>query len=102
MAALKQKCLLSFTDCQRLKACKLDENTYLEPLDATTYAVRFYYTNIVLIHADGRYTLNNGGYQTPTTKERLNRFSPVTIYQEKRQWYLNDGTPFENGMVVNG
>jgi hypothetical protein len=44
-------------------------------------------------------TLNDGGWQTVTTKSRLNAiaqaFNVSGVYQKKFSWYLDDGTPFE-------
>jgi len=34
--------------------------------------------------------ISNCGWQTTTTKERLNGIPGVNVYQRKGQWYLND------------
>lgn len=34
--------------------------------------------------------VTNAGWQSNTTKERLNGLSGVSIYQKKGQWFLND------------
>lgn len=52
------------------------------------FVIQFHRTNVVTIHADGTYTLNSGGWQTSTTKERINEFSPVRIYQKSFAWYV--------------
>lgn len=69
-----------------------------------TYAIWFHNTAVVLIHADGTYTLQTGGWRTNTTKSRLNEYSPVRVYSFKWDWYvrLADGTEvkFCEGMVV--
>lgn len=38
--------------------------------------------------SDGLY-ICNGGWQTDTTKERLNGLAGVNLWQKKGQWYLN-------------
>ncbi len=38
--------------------------------------------------ADGLY-ITNAGWQSNTTKERLNGLPNVSIYQAKGEWYLN-------------
>lgn len=43
------------------------------------YAVRFHATDVVLIHPDGTYTLNSGGWMTLTTKDRIESSSPARI-----------------------
>jgi hypothetical protein len=46
--------------------------------------------------------LNSGGWQTPTTKERFNRFTPVSIWQHQHVWYLTPGpVPFFDGIIVD-
>lgn len=52
--------------------------------------------------SDGTLRRSSCGWNTSTTKERLNLFSwhegikaPI-IYQRKYKWYINDGEPFED------
>ena len=35
------------------------------------------------------FNITNAGWQSNTTKERLNGLNGVSIYQKKGQWYLN-------------
>jgi hypothetical protein len=64
------------------------------------YAVRLHNTDVVTIHPDGTYTLRTGGWETVTTKDRINRFSPARVYSERGTWgvysrgngyYIRDG-----------
>lgn len=80
---------------------KLERNTYLEPVDADTVAVRLHSTNLILIHSDGRYTLNTGGWRTVTTKARINAYSPARLYSASNIWYVGD-VVYADGIVVNG
>lgn len=71
---------------------------------ATVY--RLHRTDIVVIEPDGTYTLNSGGWRTITTKDRINTFSPVNIFQRKGEWFIglgpfNEGIPFKDGMRVD-
>ena len=78
--------------------------TTIERLDSTTIGIRYHNTIVVRIHADGSYTLDNGGWATSTTKKRINKYAPVQIWQEQFAWYLDlDGQviPFENGLTIN-
>jgi hypothetical protein len=51
--------------------------------------VRLHGTDIVFLKPDGAVTLNSGGWQTPTTKERLNLFlTSYRLVQENHKWYL--------------
>lgn len=80
---------------------KLKNNTYLVRLDSETIGVQLHNTIVVTIHGDGTYTLNSGGWQTVTTKDRINEYSPVRISQRKYQWYVGDeDIPFKDGIRV--
>ena len=81
------------------QAKKLTYNTTLRR-DKDDFVVRLYQTDIVRICEDGTYVLNTGGFYTVTTKERINRYSPVSVYQHKGEWFLRDGTPFKDGVRI--
>ena len=50
----------------------------------------FLHGNIIAEYAaDGALYIRDGGWQTNTTKERLNGLPNVHIYQKDFQWYLN-------------
>ena len=78
---------------------KLANNTYLLK-DGVNFVIRLHETNIVTITPKNHYILNNGGWQTMTTKDRLNKYLPCNIYQEKGLWYLS-GSLYYNGMELN-
>ena len=78
---------------------KVGNNTYLVRGEGCIH-VRLHKTNVVTMYPDNTYRLNSGGWRTATTKQRINRFSPVKIYQHKYQWYLAGGQPFCDGVVV--
>lgn len=75
-----------------------------------------YHNTVVWKRApNGVVTLNNGGYQTVTTKRRMNEAfrqyvaNPWGVFQKKGEWYisryLGDGVrteplPYSNGMQV--
>lgn len=65
------------------------------------YAVRLHKTDVVTIQPDDTYILDTGGWDTVTTKERLNRFSPAWVRSHKGEWQLGDGSPFRDGVVVD-
>ena len=95
---------------------KLKNNTYLEMHPEENYiAVRLHATDVVRYFSDGRVQLNSGGWQTVTTKDRLNEYSPFHVTQRAHKWTLyppmNDlmeganGIKFEDGMhlrEING
>ena len=79
---------------------KLAPNTVLTSKDGC-FAVRFYRTDILTFHPDGRVVFRTGGFRTATTKERLNRYSPVGVWASRKVWYVG-GDVFEEGYVYHG
>ena len=81
----------------------IDRNTVLHRA-GDNIVIRFHNTDVVTISPQNIYTLNNGGWQTITTKERINRYAPVNIWQRDFEWYVNtlEGqVDFYNGMQVD-
>lgn len=87
------------TSAQRERR-KIAHNTYLvrnpgvlrsEP----TLAVYLHETPIVTFLESGAIELNSGGWQTVTTKRRINRYLPagVSLFQERGEWILRDVRP---------
>ena len=80
---------------------KIANNTTARIKPDGSVAFMLYSTDVVTIHDDDSVTLRHGGHKTPTTKERINRYSPVSVHQKNWEWYTNNGTPFEDGMVIH-
>ena len=72
---------------------KLGHNTYLQRRGDDRIAVLYHRTDVVT-YEPGRFMLNTGGWQTVTTKQRINDCSPASVYQRKGDWYFGDDTPF--------
>jgi len=64
-------------------------------------AYRLHDTDIIIENKDKSIILNSGGWKTITTKERINRFTPYTIFQKKGIWYIN-GSMFYDGITLKG
>lgn len=82
---------------------KIGNNTYAEILHDGSVGILLHSTYVVKIHADNTYTLQTGGWQTSTTKDRINQYSPVRVYQRKYEWFVTihgKEYPFMEGMVV--
>jgi hypothetical protein len=79
---------------------KVGNNTYAEILPDGSVGIALHGTTVVRIHPDNSATLNTGGWYTSTTKDRINQYSPVRVYQRKGQWYLESGEEYEDGVVV--
>lgn len=69
-------------------------------------AIVYHSTAVVLIRKDNTYRLCSGGFHTPTTKSRINTYSPARLYQEDYDWRLEvkgrtDSVPFHDGILVD-
>lgn len=77
---------------------KIGNNTYAQIQPDGSVTIRLHSTNVVTIHPGDGVTINSGGWRTNTTKNRINKYSPVGVCQRSHQWYFDDGTEFEDGM----
>jgi len=68
---------------------KVGNNTYLKRRE-DHIAVLLHATDIISYYPDGRIVLNSGGWQTVTTKARMNEhLDDFWVWQEKRIWYVS-------------
>lgn len=75
---------------------KLANNTYAIRYD-DRLAIRLHATDVVTYTKDGKVILDSGGWHTPTTKDRMNNFSPAYISQSAGVWYLGEGLVYQDG-----
>ena len=83
---------------------KIGNNTYAFLKDDNSVEIVLHNTPVVTIREDGTYTLRTGGWNTVTTKDRINLYSPVKVYQRKFNWYVTiNGKEYDfmEGMVVS-
>lgn len=80
---------------------KVGNNTYAEIEYDKSVSIRLHGTTVVRFYPNGLVKLNSGGYHTHTTKKRINQYSPVRVYQKNFEWFLSDGTPFEDNTLVS-
>ena len=102
----------NFAQCKEFLAAgknpqqrKLANNTYLlaigNPTAPEHYAIKLHDTHIVEIYPDDSVKLFTGGWQTLTTKQRINSFSPIGIYQSAGVWYLSPDVEFFEGIHLS-
>lgn len=82
---------------------KLCANTWLVKLNHDWIGLLYHNTYIIRWSQNGEIEVNNGGWYTSTTKERMNIFLPSTlrVWSEKGEWMVRDATdyyPYANGM----
>ena len=78
--------------------CRLVARNTVRYRKGATVIYRLHRTDIIVESGD-TVTLYCGGYRTVTTKDRINRFSPVRIHSDKGIWYIGD-VPFYDGIQV--
>ncbi|NJO65044.1 MAG: hypothetical protein HC836_45130 [Richelia sp. RM2_1_2] len=65
--------------------------TRLVKVSDDCYGVKFHQTIVVKIYRNGMYEINNGGYSTPSTKERIQQYSPAQIVGLGfERWFVTD------------
>lgn len=96
--------LLSFEDgLARLKGKKqekLENNTYLVKVDDDTLGVKLHNTIVVYIYKSGIYQYDTGGWQTNTTKDRINRYGPASVFSDNGIWHVGNGI-YEDGVRLD-
>ena len=95
-----KKELLAGIEKEVLNSKIIENNTLLINYTDGSKAYRLHNTDVVTVNK-GKFILNSGGWRTKTTKERINTFAPVNMWQEKGVWYLSNGVPFYDGITVN-
>ena len=88
---------MNYLEAKKLfKTCKNNESG--KPLENNTrlmqrgdnFAVKLHDTDIVTITPNDTFILNTGGWFTLTTKDRINKYNPIRVYQSNKLWYLGD------------
>lgn len=100
----------SFEDLRRLagdmsRPSKLAHNTTIRH-EGGDVIVRLHHTDILTVHPDDSFTLNTGGWETTTTKQRLNALLPrgYRIFSNSFKWYVSTPSgeiPFYDGMTLS-
>ncbi len=71
-------------------------------IDVDSKETKMYLHNNLIAVKDiesGRLKITNAGWQSNTTKERLNGLNGVSIYQKDFSWYLND-QPWDGQLIT--
>lgn len=88
---------------RRMDAGKpIANNTRLYRRGDDCYAIRLHETDIITLWADGRVTLDTGGWQTVTTKARINEYGPVRVWSDKGIWYCKHSPTYDGGDWTKG
>jgi hypothetical protein len=70
------------------KAKCIDNNTYEVLYTNGDKSIRLHHTDVITVKPNGDVVLDSGGYRTPTTKHRINRYSDLKIMQRDYIWYV--------------
>ena len=79
----------------------IENNTRVERRGAGNIAIKYHNTDIVVYRPDGTIVVNSGGWHTPTTKDRINRYAGLRIWQSKSIWYIDQNLIFVDNGIIN-
>lgn len=79
---------------------KLGSNKVIKREKNGDIHVRLHDTNVVTAHPNGDYTLNTGGWHTPTTKRTIAAITGLNPFNVKGVMHLGDGFPVEDGVQM--
>lgn len=102
-----KKEIMAGVECEKSRV--IDSNTIEYERADGSKVIRLHLTDIITFNLDGSVTLNSGGWQTVTTKDRMNKFAPCRVFQEKSVWYVSlDGgwdrknrIPYKDGITIH-
>ena len=69
---------------------KIAGNTKLIRLGPECIGVTFHNTIIIRYNPEGTVTLDHGGWNSVTTKRRMNQFTNLRVSQNDFCWYVNE------------
>lgn len=95
MRAITREAIAAFMNAEEFKK----SNTEVEVLPNVT-VLKLFGNEIAYRYNDPERTLSvtNAGWESNTTKERLNGIPGVSVNQSNHQWYLN-GKPWDGELV---
>ena len=70
-------------------AKKIANNTFEVIYKDGCKAIRLHRTDVVTYRPDGACILNTDGWQTRTTKDRINKYANVSVYQKNHEWFVH-------------
>lgn len=85
----------------RSKTARTCDNNTTARLEGGGIAIRLHNTDVVTLLPNGNAVLNSGGWLTVTTKQRINTYSRAGISQKAGIWYMQDGSLFYDGIIID-
>jgi hypothetical protein len=79
---------------------KVDNNTYLVN-EGDYIGLKLHDTYVIKFYKIYNY-LFTGGWLTNTTKDRINKYSGITVNQKNNIWYIGENVFFEGIKIKNG
>jgi hypothetical protein len=103
---MTKKDVLTTTEKPILSAKKVDNNTFKIEYQDGTKAIKLHQTDVVTFVNGSKVILNSGGWRTSTTKDRINKYSPFQVSQNKGLWFVHANGQtydyYDNMEFVNG
>lgn len=83
----------------------LSPNTFVEKDGSGLICFHLHGYNIMTLSNLDRWQIDSCGWETHTTKKRINQLSPINLYQRNWVWFYDDENSvrqeFEDGIIVN-
>lgn len=83
------------------RVCHNTRATHIEDGKDSFIVIVYHSTAIVTYWKDGTFRVTTGGWETPTTKERINKLTPLAIFQHRGDWFHCGGKPFSSGVFYD-
>ncbi len=77
----------------------IGNNTTIDARGNGVFDVRLH-RRVIVTYMPEEIHVYSGGYQSNTTKDRLNRLLPTRVWQKDFVWYIGTDTSFEDGMTI--
>jgi hypothetical protein len=87
-----------------VKSIKAAPNTFYFDNEDGTYSLVLH-NNTIVVYSKDKFQLFNRGWNTKTTKDRINKFTPFQCFSENFEWYvqfLNAKGDFEKSEFFEG
>lgn len=113
MSNIARKMPTSYAEAQRMLGGKprknIAHNTELQTGQEGAIGLVYHWTEIVTFYPNGMVRLNTGGYETATTKDRLNGVlsgSQYKVFQKDFRWYVwhiatDKNYDYSDGMTID-
>lgn len=89
MRKITEQAVSAFNNDRNFKSGNTEVITATSPNGNTTETRMLLHGNLIATKLNGKLEISNAGWESNTTKERLNGLPGVSIHQKNFEWFLN-------------